>query len=51
MHIPGKSSEQNNNLNQGEVAIVGLGLIGGSIARRLHSRGVRVIGFDTDADT
>lgn len=33
------------------VAIVGLGLIGGSIARDLVSRGVRVAGYDVDSET
>ena len=33
------------------VAIVGLGLIGGSLARDLAARGVHVLGFDRDADT
>ena len=32
----------------GPVAILGLGLIGGSIARDLAARGVRVFGFDRD---
>ena len=31
--------------------IVGLGLIGGSIARDLAAKGVRVRGFDADRDT
>jgi prephenate dehydrogenase len=31
------------------VAIVGLGLVGGSLARDLSARGVRVSGFDSDA--
>lgn len=34
---------------QGPVAILGLGLIGGSLARDLAARGVVVWGFDTDA--
>ncbi len=33
------------------VGVVGLGLIGGSIARRLRVRGVRVVGWDTDEGT
>ena len=33
------------------VAVVGLGLMGGSLARALAARGVRVIGFDADALT
>lgn len=32
------------------VAIIGLGLIGGSLARDLHARGVRVLGGDQNAD-
>jgi prephenate dehydrogenase len=32
------------------VAIIGLGLIGGSLARDLHARGVRVLGADQNAD-
>jgi cyclohexadieny/prephenate dehydrogenase len=32
------------------VAIVGLGLIGGSLARDLAARGVRVLGWDADAE-
>jgi L-threonate 2-dehydrogenase len=32
------------------VGIVGLGIMGGAIARNLVDRGWRVIGFDTDAD-
>ncbi|HEX6371844.1 MAG TPA: prephenate dehydrogenase/arogenate dehydrogenase family protein [Longimicrobium sp.] len=35
----------------GTVAVVGLGLIGGSLARDLAARGVRVLGWDADADT
>jgi prephenate dehydratase len=35
----------------GTVAIIGLGLIGGSLARDLSSAGVRVIGYDRDALT
>lgn len=31
------------------VAILGLGLIGGSLARDLHARGIRVLGWDRDA--
>ena len=31
------------------VAIIGLGLMGGSLARDLKARGVRVLGFDRDA--
>ena len=30
------------------VAVIGLGLIGGSVARALSGRGVRVVGFDRD---
>lgn len=33
------------------IAIIGLGLIGGSIARDLVSRGVRIAGYDTDPAT
>lgn len=33
------------------VAILGLGLIGGSLARDLHAQGVRVLGWDRDAAT
>ena len=33
---------------EGTVAIVGLGLIGGSLARELAARGARVLGYDTD---
>lgn len=32
------------------VAVVGLGLIGGSVARELAGRGIRVLGFDRDPD-
>lgn len=32
------------------IAIIGLGLIGGSLARDLAGRGVRVLGWDADAD-
>jgi prephenate dehydrogenase len=32
------------------VAVVGLGLIGGSLARDLVAQGLRVLGFDRDAD-
>ncbi len=38
-------------LEQETVAILGLGLIGGSLARDLAARGARVLGFDTDAAT
>ena len=31
------------------VGIIGLGIMGGAIARNLVDRGWRVIGFDTDA--
>ena len=34
-----------------KVCIAGLGLIGGSIAKRLQAQGVTVIGFDRDAET
>lgn len=37
--------------NDQYVGIVGLGLIGGSIARRLTARGYKIIGFDTSAET
>jgi prephenate dehydrogenase len=30
------------------IAVIGLGLMGGSIARALHARGVRVLGYDRD---
>jgi prephenate dehydrogenase len=33
------------------VAIIGLGLMGGSLARDLAARGVRVVGFDTNRDS
>lgn len=33
------------------VAVLGLGLIGGSLARDLSARGVRVMGYDADAAT
>lgn len=33
------------------VGIVGLGLIGGSLARAYHDAGHRVLGFDRDAST
>ena len=35
----------------GTVGIVGLGIMGGAIARNLVERGWRVIGFDIDAAT
>ncbi len=35
----------------GTVAVVGLGLIGGSLARALHAAGVAVAGFDADPAT
>lgn len=35
----------------GSAAIIGLGLIGGSLARDLLARGVRVSGYDRDDDT
>ncbi len=38
------------NLAQETVAILGLGLIGGSLARDLAARGSRVIGFDVDTE-
>jgi prephenate dehydrogenase len=34
----------------GRAAVIGLGLIGGSIARELASRGVRISGFDENRD-
>jgi prephenate dehydrogenase len=34
----------------GRAAVIGLGLIGGSIARELASRGIQVIGFDENRD-
>jgi prephenate dehydrogenase len=37
--------------SDGHVAVVGLGLIGGSLARLLASRGVAVVGTDTSATT
>lgn len=30
----------------GQVAVLGLGLVGGSLARLLHERGVAVTGYD-----
>jgi cyclohexadieny/prephenate dehydrogenase len=30
------------------IAVIGLGLMGGSIARALHARGVRLLGYDRD---
>src|SRR5688500_15657493 len=30
------------------IAVIGLGLMGGSIARALHVRGVRILGYDRD---
>lgn len=30
------------------IAVIGLGLMGGSVARALHARGVRVLGYDRD---
>ena len=30
------------------IAVIGLGLMGGSLARALHARGVRVLGYDRD---
>jgi prephenate dehydrogenase len=30
------------------MAVIGLGLMGGSVARALHARGVRVLGYDRD---
>lgn len=38
-------------MTTGIVAITGLGLIGGSLARDLAVRGVRVVGYDPDPDT
>lgn len=35
----------------GSAAVIGLGLIGGSVARELTARGVRVLGYDRDEDT
>ena len=35
----------------GTAAVIGLGLIGGSLARDLAARGVRVLGFDREAET
>ena len=33
------------------VGVVGLGLVGGSVARLLHERGVEVTGYDATATT
>jgi len=33
------------------VSVVGLGLMGGSLARALAARGVQVVGYDRDADS
>ncbi len=38
-------------MNARRVTVIGLGLIGGSIARRLHRAGCNVSGVDTNADT
>ena len=38
-------------MNTQTVAVLGLGLIGGSLARDLSARGARVLGYDVDADT
>lgn len=35
----------------GQVAVLGLGLVGGSLARLLHERGVAVTGYDASATT
>lgn len=35
----------------GSVAVAGLGLVGGSLARLLHARGIEVTGFDTTTST
>jgi prephenate dehydrogenase len=33
------------------IAVIGLGLMGGSISRALHARGVRLLGYDRDGTT
>lgn len=38
-------------MNAGTAAVLGLGLIGGSIARELAARGTHVLGYDRDPDT
>ena len=38
-------------MRAGRVSVVGLGLMGGSLARALAARGVQVIGYDRDADS
>ncbi len=39
------------NVPADRVAIIGLGMIGGSLARDLSERGVQVLGFDQDVET
>lgn len=34
-----------------EIGVIGLGKMGGGIARRLQRSGMRVVGFDHDPDT
>ena len=38
-------------MRAGRVSVVGLGLMGGSLARALAARGVQVVGYDRDADS
>jgi prephenate dehydrogenase len=37
--------------SDGRVVVLGLGLVGGSLARLLHARGADVVGYDADAAT
>jgi 3-hydroxyisobutyrate dehydrogenase-like beta-hydroxyacid dehydrogenase len=37
------------NADKSPVGVIGLGIMGGAIARNLRAKGRRVIGFDTDS--
>jgi len=39
------------NLNVEKILIIGLGMIGGSIAMASKSKGIKVVGFDAEIDS
>ncbi|MGN0113306.1 MAG: NAD(P)-dependent oxidoreductase, partial [Cellulosimicrobium funkei] len=51
MSAAGAPPEPGTSRSAVRVGVVGLGLVGGSVARLLHDRGVEVTGYDATATT